>query len=155
MSVYIFSSVSEKNGGWAYTSSSNTDVGVTCQWGTVKENMNKNYIDIIGLYKACEVINLDDITNIYINSKYIIDGLHLCETWKLNNWKSKNDKQIKNKEMWELIYEKQQYNIFNISTYLQTPQDNKYFKMAERLSNEASSCLVTHFPELLNNCMIV
>ena len=38
MSVYIFSSVSDTNGGWAYTVSPTTDNGVTCQWGTVKEN---------------------------------------------------------------------------------------------------------------------
>jgi ribonuclease HI len=155
MSVYIFSSVSEKNGGWAYTVSSTTDNGVTCQWGTVKENQNKSYIDIIGLYKACEFINLDNVMNIYINSKYIIDGLQLCEEWKSNNWKSKNDKQIKNKDMWELIYDKQQKHNVIISTYLETPQNNTYFRMSEQLSNEAASCRVTYFPELTDSgCMI-
>jgi len=154
MNVYIFSSISETNGGWAYTCSPNTDNGITCQWGTVKKNINKNYIDIIGLYKACEAINLDDISNIYINSKYILDGLQLCETWKLNNWKSKNDKQIKNKEMWELIYRIQQEQNINISTYLQAPQNNVYFRMSEKLSNEAALCKVTHFSELITDCLI-
>ena len=155
MSVYIYSSVSDTNGGWAYTTSLKTDVGVMCQWGTVKENKNKNYIDVIGLYKACEVIDFDNIENVYINSNYIIEGLQLCETWKSNNWKSKNNKQIKNHEMWELIYNKQQTHNIHISTYLQTPQNNKYFKMSKQLSIEAASFLVTFFPELSNNgCMI-
>jgi ribonuclease HI len=40
--------------------------------------------------------------HIYTDSKYVMDGItQWLHNWKRNNWKTKNNKPVKNQELWE------------------------------------------------------
>jgi ribonuclease HI len=81
--------------------------GVNIRWGNSFSSCSEKELDLICVYKACEQL-VDGKFIIHTSSSYVYNGISLCEEWCKNGWISKNGKQIKNHELWKLIYEKSQ-----------------------------------------------
>lgn len=136
MSIYVSAHTSENGyGGWSFVKK--YEDGVTCKWGNSKIQVKKNDLELLGLYKACEFMENSGIEcNLFTKSQFVYDGLHkFCESWQINNWKTSNDKPVKNYELWQTVFKHKSHII------LQTETSN----IAEQLSREASDNTVLDF----------
>lgn len=136
MSIYISTHTSQNGfGGWSFVKKH--EDGVTCRWGNTKIQINNFDLELLALYKACEFMETSGTeTKLFTKSKFVYNGLHkFCEIWQINNWKTSNDKPVKNYELWQTIYKYKSYVILQTETNI----------IAEQLSSEASTNTVLDF----------
>ena len=68
--------------------------------GSEKSTTN-NRMEILASIKAFESIKKSSRIKIFTDSKYLIDGINIwIKNWKLNEWKTKNKKEVKNIDLW-------------------------------------------------------
>ena len=68
--------------------------------GSEKSTTN-NRMEIIASIKAFKSIEKRSKIQIFTDSKYLIDGINIwIKNWKLNEWKTKNKKEVKNIDLW-------------------------------------------------------
>lgn len=98
-------------GGWAYVICDETDCCLVCQSGH-EDNTTNQRMEITAILEACKAIHLlkedEQIfsCNIYSDSAYCIRcySERWYEKWESNGWKTANQKEVKNRELWkELI----------------------------------------------------
>ena len=54
-------------------------------------------MELIASIEALKYIKTKSKINLFTDSKYIIDGIKVwIKNWKLNNWKTKTNKDVKN-----------------------------------------------------------
>lgn len=83
--------------------------GETQLWGNSPMSTN-NEMELTAAFNACQEFVKNSVTNavIYTDSTYVKRGI--CEwmpKWRLNNYKTSTNKDIKNKEIWILLDEEQ------------------------------------------------
>ena len=60
-----------------------------------------NRMEIIAIIEALKNINKKSNINLITDSKYVIDGINdWIKKWVNNNWKTSNNKDVKNKDLW-------------------------------------------------------
>ena len=60
-----------------------------------------NRMELLASIKALKSIKTKSKVKIFTDSKYLIDGINLwIKNWKLNKWKTKNNKDVKNADLW-------------------------------------------------------
>tara|TARA_Y100000991_G_C21952867_1_gene340613 strand:- start:255 stop:704 length:450 start_codon:yes stop_codon:yes gene_type:complete len=68
--------------------------------GSEKATTN-NRMEILASIKAFESIEKSSKIKIFTDSKYLIDGINIwIKNWKLNEWKTRNKKEVKNIDLW-------------------------------------------------------
>ena len=68
--------------------------------GSEKDTTN-NRMEIIASIKAFKSIKKSSKIKIFTDSKYLIDGINVwIKNWKLNEWQTKNKKEVKNIDLW-------------------------------------------------------
>lgn len=83
-------------GSWAYVVFENgvqvnQDSGF-CAFTTNNKMELQGVIEVLKKYKKC---------NLYVDSKYVKDGINLwINNWKKNNWKTASKSPVKNQELW-------------------------------------------------------
>tara|TARA_B110000046_G_C12904309_1_gene359989 strand:+ start:193 stop:633 length:441 start_codon:yes stop_codon:yes gene_type:complete len=146
MNIYTKSVILDNGiGGWAFVKEY-VD-GVTCMWGNSKEAIKKKDLDILCVYKACQKMCQDSMNCIiFTDSKYVFDGItKFCNIWMENGWKTKNDKSVKNVELWEYIY-----NVKDCLHYLPDNIESERSKMAYNLALEAANNDVVNFSMMID-----
>ena len=59
-------------------------------------------MELIASIEALKYIKTKSKINLFTDSKYIIDGIKVwIKNWKLNNWKTKTNKDVKNLDLWK------------------------------------------------------
>lgn len=61
-----------------------------------------NKMEMTACIEALKALSEKSIVNIYTDSKYIVDGITMwVKGWKKNGWMTKEDKPVKNRELWQ------------------------------------------------------
>ena len=90
------------NGGWA---------AIINIEGKIKKisgnerNTTNNRMELMATINALKYINSEDPIEIFTDSKYVKNGItEWINTWVLNNWKTSNKEDVKNKDLWIELY---------------------------------------------------
>ena len=90
------------NGGWAAII--NIDGEIKKISGNEKNTTN-NRMELMAPINALKYINSKDPIEIFTDSKYVKNGItEWINTWVLNNWKTSNKRDVKNKDLWIELY---------------------------------------------------
>tara|TARA_B100001057_G_scaffold58702_1_gene52109 strand:+ start:333 stop:782 length:450 start_codon:yes stop_codon:yes gene_type:complete len=66
-----------------------------------ERSTTNNRMEILASIKAFKSIKKSSKIKIFTDSKYLIDGINIwIKNWKLNEWKTKNKKEVKNIDLW-------------------------------------------------------
>ena len=66
-----------------------------------EDNTTNNRMEIIAVIMALETIEVDDEITVFTDSKYVQKGINeWIKNWKINGWRSSNNKPVKNKDLW-------------------------------------------------------
>ena len=90
------------DGGWAAII--NIDGEIKKISGNEKNTTN-NRMELMATINALKYINSGDPIEIFTDSKYVKNGItEWINTWVLNNWKTSNKEDVKNKDLWNELY---------------------------------------------------
>ena len=90
------------DGGWAAII--NIDGEIKKISGNEKNTTN-NRMELMAPINALKYTNSKDQIEIFTDSKYVKNGItEWINTWVLNNWKTSNKEDVKNKDLWIELY---------------------------------------------------
>ena len=90
------------DGGWAAII--NIDGEIKKISGNEKNTTN-NRMELMAPINALKYMNSKDPIVIFTDSKYVKNGItEWINTWVLNNWKTSNKEDVKNKDLWIELY---------------------------------------------------
>ena len=90
------------NGGWAAII--NIDGKIKKISGNEKNTTN-NRMELMAPINALKYVNSKDSIEMFTDSKYVKNGItEWINTWVLNNWKTSNKEDVKNKDLWFELY---------------------------------------------------
>ena len=90
------------NGGWAAII--NIDGKIKKISGNEKNTTN-NRMELMAPINALKYVNSKDSIEMFTDSKYVKNGItEWINTWVLNNWKTSNKEDVKNKDLWIELY---------------------------------------------------
>ncbi|MBQ8706675.1 MAG: ribonuclease HI [Succinivibrionaceae bacterium] len=65
-----------------------------------------NAMELLGVINGLACLKEPCDVEVTTDSKYVKDGIESwLQAWKKNNWKTKENKQVKNRELWEMLDE--------------------------------------------------
>ena len=86
------------NGGWAAIININGEIK---KISGNEKNTTNNRMELMAPINALKNINSKDPIEIFTDSKYVKNGItEWINTWVLNNWKTSNKEDVKNKDLW-------------------------------------------------------
>ena len=90
------------NGGWAAIINVNGEIK---KISGKEKNTTNNRMELMAPINALKNINSKDPIEIFTDSKYVKNGItEWINTWVLNNWKTSNKEDVKNKDLWIELY---------------------------------------------------
>ena len=90
------------NGGWAAIININ---GKIKKISGNEKNTTNNRMELMAPINALKNINSKDPIEIFTDSKYVKNGItEWINKWVLNNWKTSNKDDVKNKDLWIELY---------------------------------------------------
>ena len=90
------------NGGWAAIININGEIK---KISGNEKNTTNNRMELMAPINALKYINSEDPIEIFTDSKYVKNGItEWINTWVLNNWKTSNKEDVKNKDLWIELY---------------------------------------------------
>ena len=90
------------NGGWAAIINMNGEIK---KLSGNEKNTTNNRMELMAPINALKNINTKDPIEIFTDSKYVKNGItKWINTWVLNNWKTSNKEDVKNKDLWIELY---------------------------------------------------
>ena len=107
--------------------------------GFVKNTTN-NIMELTAVIKALEALKVECDVDLYSDSAYVVNGFEKgwIYNWVKNNWKTADKKPVKNKELWQKLYEltkKHNVNFIKVKGH----SDNKYNNRCDKLATTAIS----------------
>lgn len=118
-------------GGWAYVELEECESGyITRVTSGNKENTTNNVMELTAVYMALVKAYKEKAqrVTIYSDSAYVVNAIRKewLKNWKNNGWKTKEGKDVKNRNIWEkmykLIYEKSiKLEIIKVSAHTGNP----------------------------------
>lgn len=127
-------------GGWAFVVAYSD--GESCKWGNSQQDTTSNIMELVAIEKVLEYCTANNYNNVIVksNSKYAIGGItKWLSSWKSNEWKTANNKDITNKHIWVSLDEKIQ-QMTNIQwTYIESRNEDRYSIMADKLASDAAT----------------
>ena len=90
------------DGGWAAIINMNGEIK---KISGNEKNTTNNRMELMAPINALKYINSKDLIEIFTDSKYVKNGItEWINTWVLNNWKTSNKENVKNKDLWIELY---------------------------------------------------
>ena len=93
-------------------------------------------MELIASIQALKFIKIKSKINIFTDSKYLIDGISIwIKSWKLNNWRTKNNKNVKNSDLWKELDELESFHTIKW-TWVKGHSGDKYNDEADMLARD-------------------
>jgi ribonuclease HI len=90
------------DGGWAAIININGEIK---KISGNEKNTTNNRMELMAPINALKYMNSKDPIEIFTDSKYVKNGItEWINTWVLNNWKTSNKEDVKNKDLWIELY---------------------------------------------------
>ena len=90
------------DGGWAAIININGEIK---KISGNEKNTTNNRMELMAPINALKYIYSKDPIEIFTDSKYVKNGItEWINTWVLNNWKTSNKEDVKNKDLWIELY---------------------------------------------------
>ena len=90
------------NGGWAAIININGEIK---KISGNEKNTTNNRMELMAPINALKNMNSKSPIEIFTDSKYVKNGItEWINTWVLNNWKTSNKEDVKNKDLWIELY---------------------------------------------------
>ena len=133
INVYIDGSCVSNYGGWGAVLLQGEK---QYSFGGGSNNTDNNRMEMIAAIEALKVIPIKYSIIINSDSQTLINGMviNLIE-WKKRKWKNSNNKTIKNKDLWELLYEKTK-NRMVIWNWIKGHFKNEGNILADKIANQ-------------------
>jgi ribonuclease HI len=94
-------------GGWAAVVIENNyggQGGLVQEIGGKEEQTTNNRMEIMAAIEALKKIPDNSEVEIHTDSEYLMKGITIwIKNWQKNNWRTKNKKQVLNKDLWEKL----------------------------------------------------
>ena len=102
-----------------------------------EENTTNNRMELSAAIMALEEVNTNSEITIYTDSTYVKNGItEWVLKWKENGWKNSNREPVKNKDLWEKLYNLCEQNTINWK-WVKGHASNKYNNLADELATKA------------------
>ena len=90
-------------GGWGAILMCN---GIQKEISGAQKNTTNNIMEITAVLEALKLLKVECNVKIYSDSAYVVNAFNQgwIYNWKKNNWKTASKEPVKNKEIWEEIY---------------------------------------------------
>ena len=102
------------------------------------KNTTNNIMEITAVLEGLKILKHECDVEIYSDSAYVVNAFKQgwIYNWRKNNWKTANKEPVKNKELWESLYEfTQQHKITFIK--VKGHADNEYNNRCDELARNA------------------
>lgn len=72
-----------------------------------KKDTTNNIMEITAVLEALKLLKMECNVKVYSDSAYVVNAFNQgwIENWKKNNWKTSGKDPVKNRELWEELYE--------------------------------------------------
>jgi len=109
VTIYTDGSYKDNEGGWAATLYYRNQ---TIQLAGHATNTTNNRMELTAILKALQSLKKRSNVVIYTDSQYAQQGMNIVELWQRRGWKTKEGKDISNRDLWEqLLALKQKHNV--------------------------------------------
>ncbi len=116
-------------GGWGLVAVKGNEI-VATKYGT-EVNSTSNRMELLAIIEAIRLYK--ENINIYTDSLYAVNGYHLySKQWKKYGWKKRNNREVKNADLWKIIDSLRNENI-NIE-WVKGHSGNQYNELADSLA---------------------
>lgn len=81
--------------------------GVQKEISGAKQNTTNNIMEITAVLEALKLLKFECEVEIYSDSSYVVNAFNQgwIYNWQKNNWKTANKEPVKNRELWEELYD--------------------------------------------------
>ena len=102
VTVYTDGSCKDGKGGWAARLIYNDDN--LHLYGNANDTTN-NRMEMTAVLEAIKALILPCDIHLYSDSKYVLTGLAFMYSWKCRKWKTRDNRDVQNRDLWEEIME--------------------------------------------------
>jgi ribonuclease HI len=108
-------------------------------------NTTNNRMELMAAIRALAALKKSCQVELTTDSKYVKDGITTWLTnWKLNNWKTSQNKPVKNQDLWQQLNDEVNRHSI-IWHWIKGHSGHEENEIADRLANEAiDELLITH-----------
>jgi ribonuclease HI len=131
-------------GGWAYVIISREDNIIAKDMGSQKETTN-NRMELTAVIEALCALKKQESPPreiaVYTDSQYVQKGIsEWIQNWKLNSWRTKDKKPVKNQELWSEL--DSLAGEFRVTwEWVKGHDGNKFNELCDRMTQEAINLL--------------
>lgn len=107
-----------------------------------KADTTNNIMEITAVLEALKLLKFECEVKIYSDSAYVVNAFNQgwIENWKKNNWKTAGKDPVKNRELWEELYElTQKHKVEFIK--VKGHSDNEFNNRCDELATSAIKTL--------------
>ena len=102
------------------------------------KNTTNNIMELTAVIEALKLLKFECEVDLYSDSAYVVNAFlqGWIYNWRKNNWKTAGKDPVKNKELWEELYEltkKHKVNFIKVKGH----SDNEYNNRCDKLAREA------------------
>ncbi len=103
-----------------------------------KKDTTNNIMEITAVLEALKLLKTECKVKVYSDSAYVVNAFNQgwIENWKKNNWKTSGKDPVKNRELWEELYElttKHQVEFIKVKGH----SDNEFNNRCDYLATNA------------------
>lgn len=103
-----------------------------------KENTTNNIMELTAVIEGLKLLKFPCEVDLYSDSAYVVNGFKLgwIYNWIKNDWKTSGKEPVKNKELWQELYEltrKHKVNFIKVKGH----SDNEYNNRCDELARTA------------------
>ena len=108
--------------------------------GAQKDTTN-NIMEITAVLEALKLLKFECSVKVYSDSAYVVNAFNQgwIENWKKNNWRTAGKDPVKNKELWEELYEltqKHKVEFIKVKGHADNEFNNRCDEMAREAINK-------------------
>ncbi len=110
-------------------------------YGAMKDTTN-NIMELTAVVEALKILKFKCNVKLYSDSAYVVNAFNnrWIESWKKNGWKNASKEPVKNKELWEELYElTKKHNVEFIK--VKGHSDNEFNNRCDELARKAIDTL--------------
>ena len=103
-----------------------------------KQNTTNNIMEITAVIKALKLLKYPCEVDLYSDSAYVVNAFEKgwLKNWLKNDWKTANKQPVKNKELWQELYELTQMHSVKFIK-VKGHADNEYNNRCDELATSA------------------